>query len=70
MASDFPRNTEIPDEQLMLELALEAARRANWDALRGPEHLRSGRYIVSSEPARVDDAPERDSSPAGGHPTG
>lgn len=30
-----------PDEEL--ELYLEAARRANWDALHGPPHLRSGR---------------------------
>jgi hypothetical protein len=27
-----------------LELLLEAARRANWDALHGPPHLRSGRF--------------------------
>ncbi len=30
-----------------LELVLEAARRANWDAQRGPAHLRSGRFFVS-----------------------
>jgi hypothetical protein len=27
-----------------LEILLEAARRANWDALQGPMHLRSGRF--------------------------
>lgn len=27
-----------------LELLLEAARRANWDALHGPRYLRSGRF--------------------------
>lgn len=27
-----------------LEVLLEAARRATWDALHGPTHLRSGRY--------------------------
>ena len=27
-----------------LEVLLEAARRATWDALHGPAHLRSGRY--------------------------
>jgi hypothetical protein len=27
-----------------LEVLLEAARRANWDALHGPQHLRSGRF--------------------------
>jgi len=31
------------DEQ-ELEVLLEAARRATWDALHGPRHLRSGRY--------------------------
>lgn len=30
-----------------LELVLEAARRANWDAQHGPEHLRSGRFFIS-----------------------
>jgi hypothetical protein len=25
----------------------EAARRANWDAQRGPQHLRSGRFFIS-----------------------
>lgn len=30
-----------------LELVLEAARRANWDAQRGPAHLRSGRFFIS-----------------------
>lgn len=41
VASDSPHDIEMPHEKLMLELALEAARRANWDALHGPEHLRS-----------------------------
>ena len=27
-----------------LEILLEAARRANWDALHGPVHLRTGRF--------------------------
>ena len=27
-----------------LKILLEAARRATWDALHGPAHLRSGRY--------------------------
>lgn len=30
-----------------LELVLEAARRANWDAQHGPVHLRSGRFFIS-----------------------
>jgi len=30
-----------------LELVLEAARRANWDAQHGPAHLRSGRFFIS-----------------------
>ncbi|MCG8556716.1 MAG: hypothetical protein MJD61_15730 [Proteobacteria bacterium] len=36
------RNDYTADEEL--ELFLEAARRANWDALHGPQHLRSGRF--------------------------
>lgn len=32
---------------LKLEALLEAARRANWDALRGPKHLRTGRFRPS-----------------------
>ena len=27
-----------------LKCALESARRANWDALHGPRHLRTGRF--------------------------
>lgn len=30
-----------------LDLVLEAARRANWDAQKGPPHLRSGRFFIS-----------------------
>jgi hypothetical protein len=29
-----------------LELLLEAARRANWNALHGPRYLRSGRFHI------------------------
>ena len=32
-----------------LEILLEAARRATWDALHGPRHLRSGRFNPSDE---------------------
>ena len=69
MASGFPHDTEIPDEQLMLELALEAARRANWDALHGPEYLRAGRYVVSSKQPPIRREDSRDSFKTGGHPT-
>ena len=33
-----------PKEPSDLEILLEAARRATWDALHGPRHLRSGRF--------------------------
>lgn len=69
MASDSPHDIEMPDEKLMLELALEAARRANWDALQGPEHLRTGRYIVLGEPVPAQPHGQRDSTGSGGHPT-
>jgi hypothetical protein len=32
----------------MIELLQEAARRANWDAQHGPQHLRTGRFFVSA----------------------
>jgi len=35
----------------VIEILLEAARRANWDAQRGPKHLRTGRYLTSPIPA-------------------
>ena len=31
-----------------LEVLLEAARRANWDAIHGPRHLRAGRFRVET----------------------
>lgn len=31
----------------MVELLQEAARRANWDAQHGPQHLRTGRFFIS-----------------------
>lgn len=30
------------------ELLQEAARRANWDAQHGPQHLRTGRFFISA----------------------
>jgi hypothetical protein len=33
---------------LKLAVLLEAARRATWDALHGPRHLRSGRFRPTS----------------------
>jgi hypothetical protein len=43
---DFALANTLRDELLTpkLEVLLEAARRANWDALHGPRHLRSGRF--------------------------
>jgi hypothetical protein len=41
-------NTSNPDDP-ELEAMLEAARRANWDALHGPRHLRSGRFTPWEE---------------------
>jgi hypothetical protein len=43
---DFALANMLRDEWLTpkLEVLLEAARRANWDALHGPRHLRSGRF--------------------------
>jgi hypothetical protein len=32
----------------VVELLQEAARRANWDAQHGPQHLRTGRFFISA----------------------
>ena len=47
---DFVLANTLRDELLTpkLEVVLEAARRANWDALHGPRHLRSGRFRPGS----------------------
>jgi hypothetical protein len=49
MASDSLNTDATPEEQQALELVLEAARRANWEALHGPAYLHSGRYTVAGE---------------------
>jgi hypothetical protein len=41
------KNTPAENE---LEALLEAARRATWDALHGPVHLRSGRFRPGQDP--------------------
>ena len=51
MASDSSNDAVTPEEREALELILEAARRANWDALHGPAHLRAGRYLAQETPA-------------------
>jgi hypothetical protein len=37
-------NGRTEEDERELEALLEAARRATWDALHGPRHLRSGRF--------------------------
>jgi hypothetical protein len=52
-------NIEEYSEEEELEILLEAARRANWDALKGPRHLRTGRFrpeIESASPSETDEA--------------
>ena len=39
--------SDLDDPELVC--LLEAARRATWDALHGPVHLRSGRFYPSDE---------------------
>lgn len=51
--------TSPDDPQFKLEVLLKAARRATWDALHGPEHLRAGRF-------RVDDVPRAEAPPESG----
>lgn len=45
-------------EDAELELLLEAARRATWDALHGPMHLRSGRFYPLYEAVEEGDPSE------------
>jgi hypothetical protein len=45
-------DTKKLDADEELELLLEAARRANWDAMHGPPHLRNGQFFVS-QPSSV-----------------
>lgn len=47
MNKDLNSSQGIPPVVEDLELVLEAARRANWDAQHGPVHLRSGRFFIS-----------------------
>ena len=46
MNKDSNSSTEKLPVAEDLELVLEAARRANWDAQHGPAHLRSGRFFI------------------------
>ena len=58
MDSDSSQPASDRDEARTLELLLEAARRANWDAQNGPRHLRSGRFFVSAaQDAHASSAP-------------
>jgi len=54
-------NTRKNDEVLgEFEILLEAARRATWDALHGPRHLRTGRFHPQAEvrsEAHADEGP-------------
>ena len=52
MMEDCTLSTKPRSEADAEELAalLEAARRATWDALHGPRHLRSGRFNPQPEP--------------------
>jgi hypothetical protein len=55
MMAEFDLASTRSDERIpsKTEVLLEAARRANWDALHGPKHLRAGRYrSMSSTPGR------------------
>jgi hypothetical protein len=44
-------DTKKLDAEQEQELLLEAARRANWDAMHGPPHLRNGRFFVPQQSA-------------------
>jgi hypothetical protein len=47
----FASSNEAPaDSHSELQLVLEAARRANWDAQHGPTSLRAGRFVPLDTP--------------------
>ena len=47
--SALSNDPKVHDADEELAILLEAARRANWDALQGPPHLRSGRFRPYSD---------------------
>ncbi|HEX5053922.1 MAG TPA: AAA family ATPase [Planctomycetota bacterium] len=47
--SDLSTTNTTSTHDSELEIMLEAARRATWDALHGPRHLRSGRFHPSDD---------------------
>jgi hypothetical protein len=49
MKKDLNSSLQKPPVAEDLELVLEAARRANWDAQHGPAHLRTGRFFISEQ---------------------
>lgn len=51
--------TDHPGDDI--EILMEVARRANWDALHGPMHLRSGRFRPELTPPTIGES----SPPAG-----
>jgi hypothetical protein len=53
-ADSSSSTTDRGSTERKLAVLREAARRADWDATRGPEHLRSGRY---QPVAMVDETP-------------
>lgn len=56
-ACDLSTNTPRNEDEAELEIMLEAARRATWDALHGPRYLRSGRFRPTlDDDERVDEA--------------
>ena len=52
-ASGLSIKTRTEADEQELEILIEAARRATWDALHGPIHLRSGRFSPRPEDPAV-----------------
>lgn len=72
-ASDLSIKTRTEADEQEFEILIEAARRATWDALHGPTHLRSGsfrprpqdREVGSRAAARPPEAAQQDDAPDG-----
>ena len=58
--SGLSTKTRTEADEQEHEILIEAARRATWDALHGPTHLRSGRFRPRPEDPEVGSGRDRE----------
>ena len=61
----LPTKAKSDADEKELEALLEAARRATWDALYGPVHLRSGRFRPEEAEDKREGTAEQTDAPDG-----